>query len=427
MAGEWFSVRLGDLTELHTEQVNPADQPDQLFQHFSIPAFDATREPTVELGSAIGSHKFTVPRDAILVSKLNPRFPRVWEPAVSMDYPAVASTEFLALRPKRAMDRRFIRYLLLSPLVSSEMRARTTGTSGSHQRVRPQDVLQIEVTVPEDIAEQRAIAYILGTLDDKIELNRRMNETLEAIARTIFKSWFVDFDPVRAKAEGRRPGMDAETAALFPDAFEDSSLGEIPKGWQVVTLSDVAENPRRIVQPSGIGTGTPYIALEHMPRHSIALGDWGSAENVASAKFQYRRYDFLFGKLRPYFHKAGVATTDGVCSTDILVIAPKRPDFFGFVLGHVFSDALVQYADAVSTGTKMPRVGWKDLARYSIALPSPTVARRFDAVVRPMVDRISASILESRDLAVLRDTLLPKLVSGEIRVKDAERIVERVV
>jgi type I restriction enzyme S subunit len=116
-----------------------------------------------------------------------------------------------------------------------------------------------------------------------------------------------------------------------------------------------------------------------------------------------------------------------VYATDILVVAPKRQDFFGFVLGHVSSDALVQYANAVSTGTKMPRVGWKDLARYSIVLPSLTVAGRFDAVMRPMVDRISSSILESRDLAVLRDTLLPKLLSGKIRVKDAGKIAERVV
>ncbi|MGB9826061.1 MAG: restriction endonuclease subunit S [Desulfofundulus sp.] len=168
MAGKWFSKRIEDLAQLHSEQVNPACEPNQLFQHFSIPAFDESRRPAIELGSAIGSQKFTVPPDAVLVSKLNPWIPRVWEPAVSRICPAVASTEFIVLRPKHCTDRRFLKYLFLSPLVRLEMEARSTGTSGSHQRVRPKDVLTIEVGVPGNTSEQRAIAHILGTLDDKI-------------------------------------------------------------------------------------------------------------------------------------------------------------------------------------------------------------------------------------------------------------------
>src|SRR5690606_646616 len=114
--------------------------------------------------------------------------------------------------------------------------------------------------------EQRAIAHILGTLDDKIELNRRMSETLEAMARALFKSWFVDFDPVRAKAEGRAPRLPKPLADPFPARLVDSELGEIPEGWEVGTLGDVAESPRRSLQPHGISADTAYIALEHMPR-----------------------------------------------------------------------------------------------------------------------------------------------------------------
>lgn len=194
MVGNWVSKSIEELAQLHSERVNPASEPKTLFEHFSIPAFDQVRRPVIEPGSAIGSHKFTVPDDAVLVSKLNPRFPRVWEPVVSKSYPAVASTEFMIFRPKPGVDRRFLKYLFLSPMVRLEMEARSTGTTGSHQRVRPKDVLTIKVEIPEDVREQRAIAYILGLLDDKIELNQRINETLEAIAYTIFKSWFMDFD-----------------------------------------------------------------------------------------------------------------------------------------------------------------------------------------------------------------------------------------
>ncbi len=275
------------------------------------------------------------------------------------------------------------------------------------------------------MAEQRAFAHILGTLDDKIELNRKMNETLEAMARALFKSWFVDFDPVRAKAESRDTDLPKPLADLFPDSFEDSELGEIPKGWSVASLGDVAEHPRRGVQPDSINPDLPYIALEHMPRRCIALSDWGVADGLESNKFEFRKGEILFGKLRPYFHKVGVAPVDGVCSTDIVVVAPHSSLWFGFVLGHVSSKKFVEYTNAGSTGTKMPRTSWDDIARYAIVLPPETISKAFTERLQPSVDRIIAGIHEAHTLAALRDTLLPKLISGELRVKDAERFIER--
>jgi type I restriction enzyme S subunit len=277
---------------------------------------------------------------------------------------------------------------------------------------------------PLDEHEQRAIAHILGTLDDKIELNRRMSETLEAMARALFQSWFVDFDPVRAKAEGRDPGLPQPLADLFPDSFEDSELGEIPREWEVGTLGDVAEHPRRGVQPNSIKPDTPYIALEHMPKRCITLSDWSFADGLGSNKFAFRKGEILFGKLRPYFHKVGVAPVDGVCSTDIVVVAPRHPHWFAFVLCVVSSDEFVEYTNAGSTGTKMPRTSWADMARYKIALPPESVAERFSMLVQPLIERIIAGIHESRALAALRDALLPKLISGELRVKNAERSIE---
>jgi type I restriction enzyme, S subunit len=264
------------------------------------------------------------------------------------------------------------------------------------------------------LAEQKAIAAILGSLDDKIELNRRMNATLEAMARALFQSWFVDFDPVRAKLDGRAPvGMDAETAALFPDGFEESGL---PIGWTTGKLGDISTNSRRGIQPNDIAPSTPYIALEHMPRRCIALGDWDDGADVASTKFAFKKSEILFGKLRPYFHKVGVAPFDGVCSTDILVIAPKSSEWFGFLLGHASSDDLIDFTNLASTGTKMPRTSWSDINTFKVALPPTPIATAFTRIVRPIVDHIHANLHQSRTLATLRDTLLPKLLSGELRV-----------
>jgi len=198
MAGEWREVPLHEVVALETAVIDPGEYPDRIFRHFSIPAFDTGQGPEVVRGFEIKSHKFAVRAGAILVSKLNPRFPRVWEVRLDDDLPAVASTEFLVLYPRPEVDGRYVKYLCQHPAFRAELIARASGTSGSHQRVRPQDVLSLRVMLP-SLPEQRAIAHILGTLDDKIELNRRMSETLEGMARAIFKAWFVDFEPVRAK------------------------------------------------------------------------------------------------------------------------------------------------------------------------------------------------------------------------------------
>jgi len=285
--------------------------------------------------------------------------------------------------------------------------------------VNRNDLHILSVRVP-PLPEQRAIAHILGTLDDKIELNRRMNETLEAMARALFKSWFVDFGPVRAKAEGRSTGLPPHLADLFPDSFEDSELGEIPKGWRVGPLGDVADHPRRPVQPDEADPSTPYIALEHMPRRCTALSEWGTAAGLGSGKSGFRAGEMLFGKLRPYFHKVGVAPVDGVCSTDIVVVAPKQEEWFGFVLGHLSSDAFVEHTNAGATGTKMPRTSWGEMGRYPVVVPPKPVADAFTEQTRPATDRMIAGTHESHTLAALRDALLPKLISGELRVKDGE-------
>ena len=203
----------------------------------------------------------------------------------------------------------------------------------------------------------------------------------------------------------------------------DSELGEIPEGWFVGTLGDIAEPSGTGVNPKCVDRDTAYIGLDHMPRHSVALTDWGSAGSVSSNKSGFSKGDVLFGKLRPYFHKVGVAPVNGVCSTDIVVLTARMPELSAFVLACVSSPEFVSYTNQTSTGTKMPRTSWRSMSRYEACRPAEPTVEAFQRVAGPMLERIVASIHESRTLGALRDALLPKLVSGEMPVRNAERLV----
>jgi len=281
---------------------------------------------------------------------------------------------------------RYLYFLLRSNIFSEQVSAFSTGSAQPQLPIR--DIKQIELPLP-PLREQCLIAGILGALDDKIELNRRMNATLEAMARTVFQRWFV----------------------------ENEAVGN----WKVGKMGDIAENIRRGANPEDIETDTPYIGLEHMPRGSIALSDWSNANEVVSNKFFFKQGEFLFGKLRPYFHKVGIAPLDGVCSTDILVIVPKSSEWYGFVLGHISSVELINYTNAASTGTKMPRTNWSDIARYEVAIPPIKIAKDYNVIFLLMAQQIRANIMQSRTLASLRDALLPRLISGEIRIANERR------
>ncbi len=327
------------------------------------------------------------------------------------------------LRPDPAIvDHIYLNYWLNSDLMERFLAGFRDGSVA--QRLNMSTIRGLPVPIL-PISEQRHIARTLQILDDKIELNRRMSATLEEMARALYRSWFVDFDPVHARALGQPPAhMAPTTAALFPDSFGPDGL---PKGWEAGTLGDIASNVRRQVQPGDIEAETPYIGLEHMPRHSIALAEWGGAGQVGSAKSAMRSGQILFGKLRPYFHKVGIVPTDGICSTDILVIDAKADRWRELVLSVVSSEDFVEHANATSSGTRMPRSNWKDMARYDIAIPPESVVEVFSSIVRPMTEKIAAGIHEAHTLAALRDTLLPRLMSGELRIREAERQVEEVL
>ncbi len=285
-----------------------------------------------------------------------------------------------------------------------------------------------EITLPAP-AEQRAIAHILGTLDDKIELNRRMNETLEAMARALFKSWFVDFDPVRDKAEGRDTGLPPHIADLFPDSFEDSELGEIPSGWEVRPLRDLAGYLSRGIGPDYVESGGVCVLNQKCIRDRRI--DFSKARRHDQAKKPtderlLRRLDVLvnstgvgtLGRAAQVWHLPEPSIVDS--HVTVLRAAPEvDPWFFG--VGLTGREAEIEALGEGSTGqTELSRVRLGDL--LCLAPPSE-VQKQFGETASQLLGRLSSAQQDSTTVGSLRDTLRPKLLSGELRVQDPARIL----
>jgi type I restriction enzyme S subunit len=285
-------------------------------------------------------------------------------------------------------------------------------------------------------SEQKAIARILSSLDDKIELNQQMNRTLEAIARAIFKSWFVDFDPVRAKMDGRQPaGMDAATADLFPDSFEDSPLGKIPKGWSY--------QPAESIFNVGIGKTPPRKEPEWFSTscHDIrwvSIRDMGESETFISdtreylvpeavARFNVRVVPDHTVLLSFKLTIGRVAITDGEMTTNEAIAHFKLGRKLQLSSEYLYLYLKIfDYSQLGSTSSIAEAVNSKIIKAMPILIPDTGLMEQFTNQVADIFAKIKGNQRESRTLSNIRDTLLPKLLSGEIRVKEAEKVVEAV-
>lgn len=325
----------------------------------------------------------------------------------------------LYVRDFKGNDPRFISYFLKALDVSKYAdKAAVPGLNRNHLH---REIVQI----PSQIIEQRAIARILGKLDDKIELNRRMNETLEAMAQALFKSWFVEFDPVRAKMEGRDTGLPRALAALFPNEFVDSAIGDIPKEWPLKALEEVMEiNPPRRLTKAEVA---PYLDMANMPANGHTPITW--AERPFGSGVRFVNGDALLARITPCLENGKTAYVDfleagqvGWGSTEYIVLRPKSPlpSEFGYFLAR--SRGFREFAIQSMTGSSgRQRVPVQALSQYKLAVPSKAVAENFGHFVRPLVRRAGDAVRETRVLSALRDTLLPKLISGEVRVNHVAR------
>ena len=293
--------------------------------------------------------------------------------------------------------------------------------------VNRNDLHRIPVLLP-PLLEQRAIAHVLGTLDHLIELNRETNETLEEMARALFKSWFVDFDPVRAKLEGRSPaGMDAATAALFPDHFQDSELGQIPKGWENANIGDLCEiNGWTLGKKDKIET-LEYVEISEVNRGNIAsMATYLRGTEPSRARRRLRHGDTVLSTVRPdrgaYF-LALSPPENRVASTGFAVLTPSKAPW-SFVHAAMTQPEVSDHLGHLADGGAYPAVRPEIISGVDVVVPNtPAIFEAFHKVCAPLFEVAESNRLESRDLATLRDALLPKLLSGEVKAPAAEELI----
>lgn len=331
------------------------------------------------------------------------------------DHPVVLGQRLFCLRANpEVLYARYLYFYMTTHSFQSEVMARATGTSVPG--LRQTEVLKLQIRLP-SLDEQRVIGDTLYNLNKKSELNRQMNETLEIMARALFKSWFVDFDPVRAKAERRDPGLPKPLADLFPDSFEDSESGEIPKGWSVGKLGDVLCQRVERCAPSAETVARPYVPIDCISPKSLFLTESKPGEEAQSSLTKFYKGDLLFGAMRPYFHKVCIAPFDGTTRTTAFVLYPSQSDDFGFATLLLHHPDTIDFATRHSTGSTIPYAVWTgSLEDMPVVLPPPDVRKAFNSVVQLILFRIPEPYFENRTLAALRDSLLPKLIAGEVRV-----------
>lgn len=344
--------------------------------------------------------------------------------------PARVNQHVAIIRPDPArLDPDFLRYFLVDPATQAKLLS-WAASGGTRNALTKAMIEAIDVKAPAAVCEQRAIAHVLGTLDDKIDLNRRMNETLEAIARALFKSWFVDFDPVRAKMEGRETRLPKDIADLFPDRMVDSEMGEIPDAWVIRTLGQLCQKPQYGFTASAQGepVGPRFLRITDINKES-----WVSWSRVpycrATAgefsKYRLKKGDVLIARMADPGHGIVVEEDlEAVFASYLIRFRPIENGTGRFLQYWLRSEAYWHLVRGRATGTTRRSLNAKVLSRFPMVTPPTAVVDAFAGVVGSWRDRLVANVREMETLAMLRDTLLPKLISGEVRVPDFNRAVE---
>jgi len=422
MAGEWKDLTLGDLGRVVTGKtpltavegnfggqipfVTPSDMDGRK-------TISTTARKLTETGTAsVKGSK--IPAGSVMVSCIGSDMGKT----VIAGRDCVTNQQINSIIVDDRFSSEFVYYNLSTR--KDEIRHQAAG--GSAQPILNKgDFSRLEITLP-PLAEQKAIAAVLGALDDKIELHRRMNATLEAMARSLFQSWFVDFDPVRAKLDSRQPvGLDAATATLFPAALQDSEVGHIPHGWKIGSIQDCCVQiqnggtPRRNEPRFWNDGNIPWLASGEVRQSIITTTESFITEdglNESSAKWvpAHSTVVALYGATagQVSFTASRLTTNQAVCA-----LVPKK-DFAFF--NYLTMRAATPELESKAVGSAQQNISKGIIEETQVILPPTPLIEHFSKVANPLFEHWISNLHQSRTLATLRDTLLPKLLSGELSV-----------
>ena len=346
--------------------------------------------------------------DEVLVSNIRPYLKKIWFSNKS----GGCSADVLVFEVFKDYNPKFIYYCLFRDDFFDHMMRGAKGT-----KMPRGDKNQImSFLIPSfELDSQEKIVAVLSSLDNKIELNNLINTELEAMAKTLYDYWFVQFDFPDANG---KPYKTSGGKMVYNVALKR----EIPEGWEVSELRNLVDVVKGNISPADILPTTPYVGLEHIGRKTIVLSDWTTSDTASSDKTVFKKHDILFGKIRPYFHKVAVALFDGITSTDTILLRPKKSEYFGLALETVFTEKFVNTATSSSTGSKMPRADWNVLQHYKIPVPDLPLLQNYQELFDKMLAKIEISVIESRKLTLLRDWLLPMLMNGQVVVANKVEI-----
>lgn len=431
MAGEWKTARIGDYFDLvggyafksqefiesgiPVIKIKNVKANRMLFDDLSYVAPDFLRTRADK----------TVQKGDLLITMSGNRFdgsPDTWVGKVAQfneTGPFLLNQRVAILRPKKGaeVDKRFFAFSLSSRFYQIEFIAIAT-SSGGQANLSPSQILGAPIDIP-PLEEQEAIAAVLGALDDRIDLNRQMNATLEAMVRALFQSWFVDFDPVRAKLDGRHlPGCDRATAALFPEHFEHGEDGMLPLNWSHVAVEDVcAINTWTLGKNDEFDT-LEYVEISEVSRGNIAnIATYARGEEPSRARRRLRHGDTVLSTVRPdrgsYFLALN-PPEKRVASTGFAVLTPTKAPW-SFVHAAMTRTEVSDHLGQMADGGAYPAVRPEIIGAMKVAVPNePKILEAFHRTCAPLFAQAEANRTQSRTLADLRDTLLPKLLNGEI-------------
>ena len=374
--------------------------------------------------NAVGLERYALePGDVVLAMD------RPWIPAglkvaqvQAADTPSYLVQRVARIRPASREDCSFLFALLSTPEFESYIQNVTTGTAVPH--ISAKQILDFEFRLPPAYVRAK-VGEIVAALNERITLLRETNTTLEAIAQALFKSWFVDFDPVHARARGEQPaGLTPEVAALFPDSFEESDLGQVPKGWSTGSLNDLALlNPESWTvknRPDSVA----YVDLANAKENVIAeITEFLFEDAPSRARRVLRDGDTIVGTVRPGNRSYAFISNPRpnlTGSTGFAVLRPKQKAATEYVYLAATANSSIEYLAHVADGGAYPAVRPEVVSNLPCVLPSYDVLNAFHAVAAPLFAKVAANHQQAQTLANLRDTLLPRLISGQLRLPDAE-------
>ncbi|MDO9536181.1 MAG: restriction endonuclease subunit S [Bacillota bacterium] len=400
---DWQKIKLGEVCTIEKGTINPIKNEKILFYHFSLPSYDNDKSPEEQYGSEIKSNKTIMSEGTILYNKLNVRFKRIWNINFKLSPNSVCSTEFLPIRPRKQCEQLFLYYILSSDEFTNMMLTATTGTSNSHQRISPEFLLNTEILLP-PILEQKAIANTISSLDDKIEANKRIIKNLHEIVKVLYKHWFIDFD---------FPNEDGCPYKSSGGEMVDSELGMIPIGWELIQFS----NFLKIRNEKTSDLDFPEYSVTNLgvfPRDE----KFKKQLSVSKSKNKViKKHDLVFGMSREILNWGLMRDTIGGVSSAYNVFSIDNQRIDPLYLEEFMTFRINYFMDIIKPASREGQgIDKSVLIKKHIYLPDENLFYKYKNTAESINTYINKLTKETEIITNIRDTLMPKLMSGEIRV-----------